>query len=160
MPNFFVIGAMKAGTTSLWHALRAHPDIYMSPEKEPHYFTYVGQPVDPVYPRRPRTLHDYLELFDGVNGQSAIGDKHSPSYFDVKVVPSRIHRRPPGRPIHRNPAQSCRSCLFFVCVSTVAGIRDSFELCGGRASRACGSTLTETPRSGVISQEGCMARTS
>jgi hypothetical protein len=37
-PNFFLVGAPKAGTTSLYHYLRQHPQIYMSPIKEPNYF--------------------------------------------------------------------------------------------------------------------------
>lgn len=37
-PNFFIVGAMKAATTSLAAALADHPGIYMSPAKEPHFF--------------------------------------------------------------------------------------------------------------------------
>jgi len=37
-PNFFVVGAPKAGTTSIYHYLDQHPHVYMSPIKEPHYF--------------------------------------------------------------------------------------------------------------------------
>lgn len=36
--NLFVVGAMKAGTTSFNEMLSKHPDIYFSPVKEPHYF--------------------------------------------------------------------------------------------------------------------------
>ena len=38
LPNFFVIGAAKAGTTSLFHYLDQHPDLYLTPDKELHYF--------------------------------------------------------------------------------------------------------------------------
>src|SRR5436853_7057223 len=38
LPNFFVVGAGKAGTTSLYRYLQQHPQIYMSPVKEPCYF--------------------------------------------------------------------------------------------------------------------------
>ena len=38
LPNFFVVGTGKAGTTSLYHYLRQHPQIYLSPIKEPCYF--------------------------------------------------------------------------------------------------------------------------
>ena len=38
LPNFLVIGAAKAGTTSLYHYLRAHPQIYMSERKELNFF--------------------------------------------------------------------------------------------------------------------------
>src|SRR6202000_2163195 len=36
--NFYLVGAPKAGTTSLYRYLDQHPQIYMSPIKEPHYF--------------------------------------------------------------------------------------------------------------------------
>ena len=38
IPDFFLVGAAKAGTTALQQALDAHPDIYMSPLKEPNFF--------------------------------------------------------------------------------------------------------------------------
>src|SRR3954447_2840371 len=38
LPNFFIVGAPKAGTTSLYHYLDQHPQIYMSAIKEPHFF--------------------------------------------------------------------------------------------------------------------------
>jgi hypothetical protein len=40
LPNLFVIGAAKAGTTALHHYLAQHPDIFMSPLKEPNYFAF------------------------------------------------------------------------------------------------------------------------
>ena len=39
MPDFCIIGAAKAGTTSLDNYLDQHPDIFMCPLKEPHYFS-------------------------------------------------------------------------------------------------------------------------
>ena len=54
---FFIIGAMKAGTTSLYKYLSGHPDLYPSPRKEPRTF------------RDPRDLEsirsDFAALFDG-----------------------------------------------------------------------------------------------
>lgn len=38
-PEFFIVGAAKAGTTALYRYLAQHPDIYMSPIKEPNYFS-------------------------------------------------------------------------------------------------------------------------
>ena len=37
-PNFFIVGAMKAGTTTLADALAAHPSVFIPPIKEPTYF--------------------------------------------------------------------------------------------------------------------------
>jgi hypothetical protein len=39
LPTFLVIGAMKAGTTSLWRDLRAHPQVFMPEVKELHFFS-------------------------------------------------------------------------------------------------------------------------
>lgn len=38
-PDFFIVGAAKAGTTSLWYYLNSNSNIYMLPIKEPHYFS-------------------------------------------------------------------------------------------------------------------------
>src|SRR5579864_5427870 len=40
MPTFLGVGAMKCGTTWLFGQLGAHPDIYMPPLKELHYFSW------------------------------------------------------------------------------------------------------------------------
>lgn len=39
LPNFLVIGAAKAGTTTVYQYLKQHPLVYMSPRKEPHFFS-------------------------------------------------------------------------------------------------------------------------
>jgi len=43
-PNFFIVGATKAGTTSIYEYLKEVPEIYMSPVKEPHYFSKLTRP--------------------------------------------------------------------------------------------------------------------
>ena len=52
-PNLFLVGAAKAGTTSLYGELARHPAIYMSPMKEPHFFSRIepassGRPSSPM----------------------------------------------------------------------------------------------------------------
>ncbi|MEO2068329.1 MAG: sulfotransferase, partial [Desulfurobacteriaceae bacterium] len=39
LPNFLIVGAAKSGTTSLYHYLKEHPEIYMSSVKEPKFIT-------------------------------------------------------------------------------------------------------------------------
>lgn len=39
LPDFIVVGANKGGTTSLYHYLKQHPEVYLSPIKEPHFFS-------------------------------------------------------------------------------------------------------------------------
>jgi len=71
LPNFFVVGASKAGTHSLYDWLRQHPDVFMPRVKAPRYFCNHGQDD---YRFRFRTLADYEALFEGVRGERAIGE--------------------------------------------------------------------------------------
>jgi hypothetical protein len=73
LPTFFVIGAPKAGTTSLHHYLDQHPRVQMSALKEPRYFVISGAglspPVEQVTDRA-----EYERLFDPaveVRGESS-----------------------------------------------------------------------------------------
>ena len=38
LPTFLIVGAMRSGTTSLVRYLGAHPDVYVAPQKEVHFF--------------------------------------------------------------------------------------------------------------------------
>ena len=58
--NLFVIGAMKAGTTSFNDLLSMHPDIYYSPIKEPHFFVD-NLPKSIYEPSRFFNIDDYFE---------------------------------------------------------------------------------------------------
>jgi hypothetical protein len=63
-PNLFVVGAARAGTASLWRYLDHHPDVYMSREKEPNFFSGVREPLG-----RSRLVERYyLRLFAAGEG--------------------------------------------------------------------------------------------
>lgn len=49
-PNFFVIGVAKAGTTSLYHMLGSHPEVYLTPIKETNYFAIKDLDFDNLRP--------------------------------------------------------------------------------------------------------------
>ncbi len=123
VPNFFVIGAAKAGTTALYDCLKQHPDIYMSPVKEPYFFAYEGEP--PIYPGpagtyfrrvavwRPR---DYMLLFAGATKQRAIGEA-SAIYLRSPLAARRIRRNLPYSrlvAILRHPAERAYSHYTFM----------------------------------------------
>ena len=92
LPNFLVIGVAKGGTTSLYHYLRQHPDIYMSPMKEPNYYTEEDQ----LFGKRSvRSRSEYEQLFAGVNGEHAIGEA-TPRYLNAIGGVGRIHADLPG----------------------------------------------------------------
>lgn len=65
VPNFFIVGAPKAGTTSLYHYLGQHPDVYMSPVKEPNYFAEEirRENIGPQWQEWARREEDSLQLY-------------------------------------------------------------------------------------------------
>jgi len=90
--DFIVIGAQKAGTTSLWQYLRSHPRICMPAAKEVPFFTE-KEPDPLLFSRGVRHL-----LADAP--RDALGGKVTPDYMigntsskhgiDVEVVAKRI----------------------------------------------------------------------
>lgn len=98
-PNFFVIGAMKAGTTSLYEHLRKHPQVFLPGLKEPHYFSDCVPPSHIRYEVArdyycSRNRGEYLRLYEGAMDFPAIGDA-SPSYLWDEKAPRRIHAECP-----------------------------------------------------------------
>lgn len=68
VPDFLIVGAPKAGTTSLYHSLDRHPQIYMSPIKEPNYFASEVRPENFSEEWRPQVAQDQLALADYLRG--------------------------------------------------------------------------------------------
>lgn len=90
-PNFFVIGAARSGTTSLYHYLKNHPDVFMSPIKETNFFAYEGENMEfrsvirfPIV-----TTEAYLALFQRASMAKAVGEA-SPLYFYSRYAAERI----------------------------------------------------------------------
>jgi len=106
-PNFFIVGAMKAGTTSLYEYLKNIPGIYMSPRKETHYFAHTVVP-DVNHRLHPiRDKKEYLALFENVTDEKIVGEA-SPSYLPDPVAPKLIHEINPEARILiclRNPVE-------------------------------------------------------
>ena len=75
-PNFFVIGAPKAATTALYHALREHDDVFLPEVKEPHFYAYLADrsAAGHLYPDEASARRRYAELYAGAAAASAIGD--------------------------------------------------------------------------------------
>jgi Sulfotransferase family len=84
VPDFFIIGHEKCGTTALYNILRQHPQIFMPDRKEPRFFIPdLQKPVPGVrkrYEVRRRTLEDYLSLFAGAGAEQRAGEA-SPQYI-------------------------------------------------------------------------------
>jgi hypothetical protein len=131
--NFFLVGAPKAGTTSVDRLLRGHPDVFLSPIKEPcHFCPDVNAQIEPVLARRTRvdlaaylssptrgTIHlqtvtspdDYARLFEGAGSRKVIGEC-STYYLSSRTAARNIHAYNPDARIVavvRDPVQRIRS---------------------------------------------------
>lgn len=94
LPNFFVIGAAKCGTTSLALYLGLHPEVHISPVNEPRFFAE-PDPLRPFPGRRVGDLSEYESLFDS---SSPLRGEVCGSYSQHPWrpgVPQRIHELVP-----------------------------------------------------------------
>ena len=128
LPNFLVIGAAKAGTTSLYAYLKQHPQIYMSPMKGTGFFDCKGEKLNYQGPgdmqrRLPiNNLKDYQSMFRGVSGELAVGEACTDYLYSAKA-PQRIHHYIPDVKliaILRDPAQRAYS-------QYLGNVRDGYE---------------------------------
>jgi hypothetical protein len=67
-PNFFIVGAPRCGTRSLYTYLKGHPDIFMSAEKELFFFD------SDLREKQKLSMEQYLGHFSAANGQKKIGE--------------------------------------------------------------------------------------
>ncbi len=123
-PNFFIVGAAKSGTTSLWQYFRQHRDIFMpaSPGwKEPSFYcdTYGVA-----------SYEFYLSLFKDATTQKRIGEA-STTYLSSPESAQKIHDAVPNAKIIillRNPvdrAYSLYRWMFQHGYETIAGFEDA-----------------------------------
>ena len=104
LPNYLVIGAAKAGTTSLRTYLDQHPEIFVTARGEPSFFAHEGEtlaftgPGDEEWSDAFVTdLEAYEDLFAEVRDHRAVGEI-SPRYLYFEKAPERIaHHVPEAR---------------------------------------------------------------
>lgn len=89
-PDFFIVGAFKAGTTALYEYLRPHPQVFMSVPKEPMYF---GADLTPRYRRM--TEAEYLDLFKAARPDQHAGEA-SPWYLASTSAAAEIRAFEPS----------------------------------------------------------------
>jgi len=96
LPDFFIVGHAKCGTTALYEMLRRHPQIYMSAIKEPEFLSR----ADRLYAQRdalaaapakvlPQTLDAYLALFAPA-GREQLAGEASTEYLRTPASAARI----------------------------------------------------------------------
>ena len=111
VPDFFIVGHAKCGTTALYEMLRAHPQIYMPDLKEPEFLAREPQDQPLASNIHPRTLTEYLSLFDAARPEQRAGEA-SASYLRSSVAARRIAALCPHArviAIFREPASFLRS---------------------------------------------------
>ena len=96
-PNFLVIGAAKSGTYTLNEYFAGHPQVFMCPNKEPHFFAFgheslnikpgAGGPVHDCV----RSIDEYLRLFADA-GDVRMAGECSVSYLYWPGTAERIHQ--------------------------------------------------------------------
>jgi hypothetical protein len=137
-PNFFIIGAPKSGTTALSQYLGAHPNIFFSRVKEPHFFD-----LD-TSTRVKAGLQTYLSLFSDAQPDvhKAVGEG-STGYLFSKVAVSEILKFNPDSKfivMLRNPVDlvhAWHSEMYYEGVEDVRDFESAWKLEGERRRGKC-----------------------
>ena len=113
VPDFFIVGHAKSGTTALYEMLRGHPQIFMPDFKEPWFFSTDMRPrfQPPRAGTLPQTLGEYEALFADARPDQVAGEA-SASYLWSRTAASGIAEvKPDARiiAILREPASFLRS---------------------------------------------------
>ena len=101
LPDFFIVGAPKCGTTAISEYLRTHPRIFMCKPKEPHYFA-----LDIPGYRYVDEWHDYRSLFQAADDDCLAAGEASVFYLYSDVATAEIRKILPAARILvmlRNP---------------------------------------------------------
>jgi hypothetical protein len=113
VPDFFIVGQPKSGTTALYEALRGHPQIYMPELKEPVFLASdlrAGLRRETVR-ARPQTLEEYLSLFTSAGPQQRAGEASALYLWSRNAAANIAELQPAARiiAILREPASFLRS---------------------------------------------------
>ncbi|MEP9410021.1 MAG: sulfotransferase [Candidatus Brocadia sp.] len=100
LPDFLIVGAAKSGTTSLYAYLQQHPQIFMSANKEPCFFTFAGLNRDKVdMYNRLDIVSDfsiYTDLFSGAGGSQVAGEASTTYLYSYEETIRNIKKYHPG----------------------------------------------------------------
>jgi len=126
--DFFIVGAPKAGTTSLYHYLNEHPQVEMSSQKEPDYFSDKAIQEQGIYygKNRINTLEKYESLF--IKKEEVIYGEGSVSYLFYENVAEEIKKYNSNAKIIvmlRNPID--RAFSHYLMDYRLGLVSDSFE---------------------------------
>ena len=134
VPDFFIVGHHKCGTTALYEMLRRHPQIYMPDLKEPRFFASdLHALMRDGAGAHTETYDEYLSLFDAAKPEQRVGEA-SPSYLAPSRRGGRIAEVQPAAQIIailREPASFLRSLHLQLVQEHVESEKDLRRRCGG-----------------------------
>lgn len=104
-PDFVVAGSARAGTTALIEGLRAHPGVFVTDPKEPHYFAMHGTRPDFRGPGDQLSINraavtdrdDYLALYPQQSGLTLGEGSVSTLYYYEHALPELLRMNPDVR---------------------------------------------------------------
>ncbi len=111
IPDFFIVGHPKSGTSALYRMLRAHAQVYMPDVKEPSYFVPELRHGKRSTTRYPETIEDYEALFAAAAPDQIAGEATT-AYLWSRDAAKRIAQLQPDAriiAILREPASFLRS---------------------------------------------------
>lgn len=106
LPDFFIIGAPKAGTTALHAALTSHPGLFLSPVKEPKYFLCDGRPPRWRDHRGPGDAHSRREWVWRRDRYEALFAAAPPGSLRGESTSFYLWSRPAQRRLHELTPQA------------------------------------------------------
>jgi hypothetical protein len=145
LPDFLLVGAPKAGTTALHAALAEHPQLFLSPVKEPKYYL-CGDSPPPAY-RGPGDAHSnqewiwqrqrYLDLFQDA-GEGRLAGESTPFYLYHRDARRRIAADVPRAKlvaVLRDPVDRAYSNWMHLWADGLEPCADVVEACAREARR-------------------------
>jgi hypothetical protein len=145
LPDFFIAGVPKAGTTALHSALARHPELYLSPVKEPKFFLTDGPPPTEGGPGDAKTYRehvwrpaDYEALFAPAPAGALKGES-TPFYLYSRAAQARIRATIPGAKlivVLRDPVERAHSNWAHMWSAGLDPCADFLEACEREESRA------------------------
>ena len=148
VPDFFIIGAIKSGTTTLANYLIQHPEVYMPGTWE---FNYLADDLNWTSPPVVKNDLEYFAHFKKGEGKRRIGEK-SVYYLYSRRAARRIHEINPKAKlicVLRNPVELLWSLFKYNVANFEEDIYDFQKALAAEEVRKAGR---EIPKTGTIAQ--------
>ncbi|MEU7991236.1 sulfotransferase [Streptosporangium canum] len=144
LPDFLTIGAPKAGTTALHAALARHPELFLSPVKEPKFFLTDGPPPTRGGPGDAQTYREHIwrredyEALFGAAPPGALTGESTPFYLYDRAAQRRLRAAVPEARlivVLRDPVERAHSNWTHLWSAGLEPVGDIVRACGEEEQR-------------------------